>query len=400
MYCRNCGKKLDDGWKICPDCGTAINEENISDMSQSDDSKDTKVSQKNCEAQEKTNEKKKTYSEHKRRSFKRGIIIAGAVIVIYLLISIIGVALTGGIDDSETRYKSEDELTETPDVQKENEVMEPENTVLSEGMSWKDAYLGYLNENGNTDYEYSLDYIDEDNIPELVVNFMNAAEGIHICTYDGEKLVETPVGEGLSYRRQENLLCASGGRMDYYYDILYKMEDGIPVETARGEYGILDPEHIMYDEVGDIVYEYLWNGENVSEYEYYTSVEAFNYEEQGDIVCSPGRGYLYDIIEIVSHPLDITIMHPYLNDNGYCNTLNNYVIMFNGIDNDKINFSVTYDGELVGSASATIVDANTAEYQNANSDLTIKFDIDYSILEIEGYMGNIDLSGSYYGMWG
>lgn len=102
----------------------------------------------------------------------------------------------------------------------------------------------------------------------------------------------------------------------------------------------------------------------------------------------------------MSHPLDITIIVPYLNDNGYESLLNHYVILFDGIVDDKIHFTVTHNGELVGSASATITNARTAEYKNANSELIIEFNVNYQQLKIEGYMGTIDLTGNYVGRWG
>ena len=129
-------------------------------------------------------------------------------------------------------------------------------------------------------------------------------------------------------------------------------------------------------------------------------IENFSYEEYPNTVCPAGRGYFYDIIEVLEHPLDIVTVKPYLNDNGYESLLSHYVVLFDGIEGDKIHFSVTYNDELVGSASATIIDSKTAEYKNAKNELVIKFDADYQKLEIDGYMDTIDLTGSYTGRWG
>lgn len=293
-----------------------------------------------------------------------------------------------------------------PDVEEskvENEQEEKEEiteSVTDTSLGWKKAYLDYLNEIGNTEYGYSLDYIDGDDIPELVIDYMIAAEGVYLCTYEGTGVVATPVGESLKYRLKENLFCVSGGRMDYYYDIVYEIVDGVPKEVSKGEYGTLDYENVKYDESGAMIYQYSWNGESVSEYDYYDLTENFSYEEYPNIVCPAGRGYFYDIIEVLEHPLDIVTIKPYLNDNGYESLLSHYVVLFDGIEGDKIHFSVIYNDELVGSASATIIDSKTAEYKNAKSELVIKFDVDYQRLEIEGYMDTIDLTGSYTGRWG
>lgn len=291
-----------------------------------------------------------------------------------------------------------------PDVEEskvENEQEEKEEnteSVTDTSLAWKKAYLDYLNEIGNTEYGYSLDYIDGDDIPELVIDYMIAAEGVYLCTYDGTSVIATPVGESLKYRLKENLFCVSGGRMDYYYDIVYEIVDGTPIEVSRGEYGTLDYENIKYDESGSMIYQYSWNGESISEYDYYAFTEAFSFENAD--AWTAGRGYLYDVIEVLSHPLDITMISPYLNDNGYMSLLNNYVILFDGILEDKIHFTVSHNGELIGSASATITGVKTAEYKNANSELVIEFDPNNKYLSIKGYIGTIDLTGEYEGIWG
>ena len=109
---------------------------------------------------------------------------------------------------------------------------------------------------------------------------------------------------------------------------------------------------------------------------------------------------MYDIIEVLEHPLDITLIDPYLNNNGYESMLNHYVILFDGLEGDKLHFTVKYNDELVGSVTATIIDAKTAEYKDTKNELVIKFGMDYKKLEIEGYMDTIDLTGSYMGRWG
>lgn len=66
MFCRNCGKKLEDGWKVCPDCGTKV----MADGEQS------------------TGQEMKMVSNRKK---KKGIVskilfFAGAVVVVLILV--------------------------------------------------------------------------------------------------------------------------------------------------------------------------------------------------------------------------------------------------------------------------------------------------------------------------
>lgn len=304
------------------------------------------------------------------------------------------------IEESTTEQGSESEEIEE-DSKEESalnnlaELINMEQTE-SNSLAWKAAYVDYINQVGTTDYTYSLDYIDGDDIPELVINYMYSAEGVHICTYDDENVIATSVGDYFYYVPKGNVIYAFGGSMDYYYDIIYEIVDGVPTEVARGEYGVFDYENIKYDEEGYMIYEYSWNGEKISEYDYYTCLENYETEDMRGI----GSSYMYDILEELSYPLDITLISPYMNGNGYESLLNHYVILFDGLEEGKLHFIVTYDDALIGSGSATITDTKTAEYKNANSELTIKFDLDYSELKVEGYMGTIDLTGTYFGIWG
>ena len=74
-----------------------------------------------------------------------------------------------------------------------------------------------------------------------------------------------------------------------------------------------------------MIYQYSWNGESVSEYDYYDLTEAFSCEDSA--VWLAGRGYLYDVMEVLAHPLDITIIAPYIHDAGYMSLLNRYIIL-------------------------------------------------------------------------
>ena len=100
--------------------------------------------------------------------------------------------IKANVDDKELKISDQEELK----PQSKDETVQKENTESSidKSLSWKKAYLDYLNKIGNTEYGYSLEYIDGDDVPELVIDYKNAAKGVSLCTYDGSKVVETPVG--------------------------------------------------------------------------------------------------------------------------------------------------------------------------------------------------------------
>lgn len=94
-------------------------------------------------------------------------------------------------------------------------------------------------------------------------------EDIVVCSYYDGQVNTCSLGRvQLSYLPGENRLWASGGAMDCYYDCVYKLKDGIMEEIAKGEYGAEDNSNVQWDEDGYPVYQYFWNGEEVTENTY------------------------------------------------------------------------------------------------------------------------------------
>ena len=52
--------------------------------------------------------------------------------------------------------------------------------------------------------------------------------------------------------------------MDVYYDRVYCIEDGQFVQLCDGEYGAEDNSRVQYDSNGEPIYQYYWNGVQVS----------------------------------------------------------------------------------------------------------------------------------------
>jgi hypothetical protein len=160
---------------------------------------------------------------------------------------------------------------------------------------WKQAYADYLQEieqehntnSSRANYEYYLFDIDSNNIPEVLVEYGTVARGEDVFTYDGNQVntIHT-YNYGVSYIPGENLFCDSGGRMDGYYDKVYKIEDGKFVECGHGDYGAEDNAHVQLDENGEPIYKYYWNDQEVDKDTYTimfhnlynTSLSCFPYD--------------------------------------------------------------------------------------------------------------------------
>ena len=113
---------------------------------------------------------------------------------------------------------------------------------------------------------YTLVYINDDDIPELYVEYGSTADGSLIAYFNGSKVVTQYLNTvGLSYLERENLFCDTGGHMDEYYDNVYTIGDGGFEIVASGNFGAANNADVEYDENGQPVYEYYWNGEETTQ---------------------------------------------------------------------------------------------------------------------------------------
>ena len=98
------------------------------------------------------------------------------------------------------------------------------------------------------------------------------ADGSVVATVYNNKLTSREVWPyGITYIERKNSFLESGGRMDQYYDYVYKIDKGSFVKTASGEYGLEDES--VYDRVNGFeeyekYYVYRWNGSKVSPAQY------------------------------------------------------------------------------------------------------------------------------------
>ena len=144
------------------------------------------------------------------------------------------------------------------------------------GKDWKEAYLSVLHSDDQylaSNTEFALIYVDNDDIPEMVVNTNVEAGGCQIYTFHdgkGEGLQTSRLG--FNYIEKGNLLCNSDGHMDSYYDKVFTIFDGKWKQIGDGTYSGYNEG--FDDETGRyICSDYTWNGEEVSIDEYMDRLE-------------------------------------------------------------------------------------------------------------------------------
>lgn len=148
-----------------------------------------------------------------------------------------------------------------------------------EDTRWKDAYSFFISQEENRNYDkwddsyhdrYKLIDINGDDIPELYIDHQITAYGSKLCTYyDGQMSYQQMGVSGLSYIEGENLFMDAGGHMDNFYNSIYRIENGKFVLQHRGEFGAEDNSNLQFDENGNVIYEYYWDGKEVASMEEY-----------------------------------------------------------------------------------------------------------------------------------
>lgn len=141
---------------------------------------------------------------------------------------------------------------------------------------WKKAYIDEIN-SYDTEYPgYTLAYIDDDPIPELVGEGDCEATGAKITTYyDGK--TNTFFNDRLyfTYIYKTGLIDNCEGIMGYCWDYVFKLQEGEFNLVAKGTY---EEDHYSEpDENGLFGYKYTWNDKPVSKEKYYENLhEVFD----------------------------------------------------------------------------------------------------------------------------
>lgn len=189
---------------------------------------------------------------------------------------------------------------------KEQNRAEKDDSCLEE---WERAYLAYMD--AEEEYAayctYSLIYVDDDDIPELMIDTNSGAGGYLILTFHDSVLDIWRSDPNVTYIERGNLICNSGGKMGYYYDNVYAIQDGKWVYVDGGIHGD-GPDGVQLDENGDYIEFFYWdekehwNGEEITEEEYEAHLNAIYPVEQS--VC-PQRYYILDEIRSILRTGDV-----------------------------------------------------------------------------------------------
>ena len=153
-----------------------------------------------------------------------------------------------------------------------------------EMQDWQQAYAKYAEELeaeyqndkwlNDIDIAYSLIYVDEDDIPEIVI--YASFSMYHILTFHNGEIDELKTDRTtVCYMEKQNLIDNYSGAMGFYHDYIYSIENGKWVYVTGGEYyDKYDDEQWAYD------FTYRWEDEEVTEAVYEQKLkEVFDTEQ-------------------------------------------------------------------------------------------------------------------------
>ncbi len=145
---------------------------------------------------------------------------------------------------------------------------------------WKQVYLDlienkledivHLSEYDDiNDWNFGFIYVNNDDIPELVVSSGYEAAGSYVFTTNGNDLDWFETNRlGLYYIPFGNYINNSDGIMGYYSDMIYTIEDGKFNHVATGNYSEI------YGDNGYEGTEYSWEGKEVTKEDYFSKIDS------------------------------------------------------------------------------------------------------------------------------
>ena len=186
------------------------------------------------------------------------------IISIMILGSMLYSLCACGKTESAESYHTETELVQEESSENEtiqNKEITEENTF---GMpDWLTAYVDYMEEMENYDpYDRcGFLYVDEDDIPEFVINTGTYETACIVLTFhDGEVDVLQTGGLRFRYIEKKNLLCDTSGQAGEYANQVYSIENGKWVYMTGGKYISEVKDGLHIDK-----YSFEWEGEKVEE---------------------------------------------------------------------------------------------------------------------------------------
>ena len=238
-YCENCGAELEDGAVFCDECGARV--ETVP-QEKAVDSEQSKEAEKQENAVIDTSDKP---VEKRKRMIPILCGVIGVLIIAVIVIIIVTVTSRKSNND-ENNAKNDLETAVTSETADET-VKSTEATTQAN--NWKKQYIEYLKNVDSKNYggcEYI--YMNNDDIPELMILGSNTAAGNILVTSDNTTIDTKIIASGkMYYAEKSNELYIESGRQGVYAYTIYKISDGKIQEEEVNSYDTSGKTAFVYN---------------------------------------------------------------------------------------------------------------------------------------------------------
>ena len=219
-YCENCGAELEDSAVFCEECGAKVETVPQEKAVDSEQSKEAEK-QDNAEIDDAVIDT----SDKPVGKGKRIIPILCGVIGVLIIVLII-VTVTSRKSNNDDNNAKNDLETVVATESADETVKSTEATTQAN--NWKKQYIEYLKNVDSKNYggcEYI--YMNNDDIPELMILGSNTAAGNILVTSDNTTIDSKIIASGkMYYAEKNNELYIESGRQGVYAYTIYKISDG------------------------------------------------------------------------------------------------------------------------------------------------------------------------------
>lgn len=238
-YCENCGAELEDSAVFCDECGARV--ETVP-QEKAVDSEQSKEAEKQENAVIDTSDKP---VEKRKRMIP---ILCGVIgVLIIAVIVIIIVTMTSRKSNNDENNAKNDLETAVTSETADETVKSTEATTQAN--NWKKQYIEYLKNVDSKNYggcEYI--YMNNDDIPELMILGSNTAAGNILVTSDNTTIDTKIIASGkMYYAEKSNELYIESGRQGVYAYTIYKISDGKIQEEEVNSYDTSGKTAFVYN---------------------------------------------------------------------------------------------------------------------------------------------------------
>lgn len=238
-YCENCGAELEDSAVFCDECGARV--ETVP-QEKAVDSEQSKEAEKQENAVIDTSDKP---VEKRKRMIPILCGVIGVLIIAVIVIIIVTVTSRKSNND-ENNAKNDLETAVTSETADETV---KSTKATTQANNWKKQYIEYLKNVDSKNYggcEYI--YMNNDDIPELMILGSNTAAGNILVTSDNTTIDTKIIASGkMYYAEKSNELYIESGRQGVYAYTIYKISDGKIQEEEVNSYDTSGKTAFVYN---------------------------------------------------------------------------------------------------------------------------------------------------------